>query len=219
MLVEQGEHPSLFDQKLISSVNGESKAGYVFTIYAKLESHNWLDEAHTLERREKYLLLDERGNNDERVTLTINKVNDIGYYQTTKLQYPTTTAIETVSCPISKAMYDHMAVVAISGIAFERCKIEIPNTGKSWEIDIFKGADGQRHQWVKIDLETDDLNKEVPQLPVPVLEYILDFPGIVTPEQTTFIERLYKHQWMSLDPDWVKGRINYKELIGKSNLD
>lgn len=219
MLVEKGDNPSLFDKKLIAKVDGESRAGYVFTIYAKVNNLNVLNESRTLERREKRLILDETHDSGKRLVMTIHKVNDIGYYQSTKLQYPNSQAIEQVMVPISRAMYDHMVLIALSGIQFERFKIDVPNTEMVWEIDVYRGADGQRHNWVKMDLEVpNSLQGELPPIPFPIDDYIIAVPGVITPKQETFIESLYRTEWVNLDPNWVVGKLDYKELVHTREL-
>lgn len=214
MLVEKGDNASLFDNKLVSEVTGESKAGYVFTIYAKPTDLQELNASSTLEKREKHLILDETNERNQRITVNIHKVNEIGYYMCTKLQYANSTAIEQVQVPISEACYKHLALTSIHGIRFERFKLEVPNTDMEWEVDVFRDPSGQRHPWVKVDLEVSSLDGDVPPLPFKCDEYIMDFPGIVTNEQVAFIEKLYRTQWVNLDPEWVNNRLNFKELMG-----
>lgn len=214
MVVERGDNASLFDSKLVSEVNGNSKAGYVFTIYAQLADMQQLNQADTLERREKHLILDETSDKNVRTTLNIHKVNDIGFYATTKLQYANSEAIEQVQVPISEAFYNHLAITSLHGIRFERFKINVPNTEMTWEIDVFRDTSGQRCNWVKMDLEVEKLDNEIPPLPVECVEYIMDFPGIVTKEQAMFIEKLYRNYWVSLDPEWIKSKLDFKEQMG-----
>lgn len=216
MLVKSGDNPSLYDEKLVAEVNGEPKAGFVFTIYARLKDFDQLSKAQTLERRERRLLTKANDESDSTVVVYLNKVNDAGYFMTSKLIHKNATTIEQVHVPISEASYSHLSRISYSNVPFERHKFPCANSDLVWEVDVFKGADGQRHEWVKIDLEVDDLNDDVPPLPLVCQEYFLDFPGIVTDEQRAFVTRLWQREWLSLDTEWVKGRFDFKdnEFIG-----
>lgn len=214
MRVEKGDKPSLFDSRLVSSVNGETKAGYVFTIYAKPSNMEEFTQATTLERREQFVVFQDVNDNKDLVTLKINKVNDIGFYQTTTLQTSDSKALEQVSVPLSEAAYNHLALVGYCGYRFERFRFPVPNSEQVWEVDVFRDSSGQRHPWVRITIETNDLQSEVPPLPFKCDEYILDFKGIVTAEQASFIDRLYNTCWVPLDPEWVKNKVDYKAQMG-----
>lgn len=216
MLVKSGDNPTLYDEKLVSDINGVAKAGYVFTIYARLGDFDQLNKAQTLERRERRLLTNSEDEGGNTVIVYLNKVNEAGYFMTSKLIYPNATSIEQVHVPISEASYKHLSRITHGNMPFERHKFPCPNSELVWEVDVFKGADGQRHPWVKIDLEVADMDDDVPPLPIVCEEYFLDFPGIVTNEQRAFVTKLWQNQWLSLDSEWVKGKFDFKknEIIG-----
>lgn len=216
MLVQSGDNPTLYDEKLVSKVNGEPKAGYVFTIYARLSNMDDLSKANTVEVRERCLLMNKEDETGAVVVVHLNKVNDAGYYMTTKLIHKNATTIEQVHVPISETSYSHLGRVAHNRIPFTRHKFPCANSDLDWEIDVFKAASGSSHPWVKIDLEVKDLDDPVPPLPLTCDEYFLDFPGIVTNEQKAFVNRLWTRDWLSLDTEWVQGRFDFKQnnIIG-----
>ena len=216
MLVRSGDNPTLYDEKLVSKVNGEASAGYVFTIYARISDFEQLSKAQTLERRERRLLTNSEDESGNCVVVYLNKVNEAGYFMTSKLIRQNTTSIEQVHVPISEASYNHLSRISSNNIPFERHKFPAPNTDVEWEVDVFKGANGQRHNWVKIDIEVADMDSDVPALPIVCEEYFLDFPGIVTADQKAFVAKLWRSQWLSLDSEWVRSRVDFKEnnMIG-----
>lgn len=216
MLVQSGDNPTLYDEQLVSKIDGEPHAGYVFTIYAVLSDPESLSKASTVEVRERRLLTNEEDETGSVVVVYLNKVNEAGYYMSTKLIHKNATSIEQVHVPISEASYKHLSRITHNNIPFERHKFPCPNSELVWEVDVFKGADGQRHEWVKIDLEVKDMNDDVPPLPFPCDEYFLDFPGIVTNEQKSFVNRLWTREWLSLDTEWIQGRFDFKQnnIIG-----
>lgn len=220
MTVKQGKNPSLFDDKLVNEINGEATRRKQFTVYALLDNFDVLAEADTLERRTKRFIFDESNEQGVRVSAVVHKVNDIGFYMTTRMSHGEITDVEQVMCPISEAMYNHLAIISTYGIEFERFKFNIPNSTQTWEIDVYRGRDGQRHPWVKCDIEVDSVDDEIPKCPIECREYILDHPGIVSETQRSYIESLYKHQWLSLDPEWIMNQVDYKELVGrKTDID
>lgn len=219
MLVTQGKDPTLFSDQLVSEVDGRTLRKFVFTIYALVSNFEEIALADTLEKREKRFVLDETNPQGIRVTQAIHKVNDIGFYSTTKLSHPESQLVEQVQCPISSGMYNHLALVSEYGIQFERAKFPVPNSELIWEVDIYKSRSGERSHWVRADLEVSDIETEVPKMPFACDDYIFDFPGVITDEQRLFIEKLYKHEWVSLDPNWIMNQLDYKERIGKEVLE
>lgn len=217
MQVQRGDKASLFDNRLVSSVNGETRTSYVFTIYAEPSDMNEFTQATTLEKREQFVVFQDMSDNKDIVTMVVNKVNDIGFYQTTRMQASNTRLIEQVSVPLSEAAYKHLAMVGYRGYRFERLRFPVPNTEMEWEVDIFRNKSGQRHPWVRITIEVDHLDDPVPPLPFACNDYILDFPGVVNQTQSDFIEKLYNHGWVPLDPEWVNQQVDYKEQMGWGN--
>lgn len=203
MVVKSGEDPSIYDQKLVAQVNGLPSAGYVFTIYARLKDMDELARVKTLERRIRAVLLESEDKQGNLVSVYINKVNDDGYYQTTKLRYPKHQGVEVVNVPISPASFNHLSRISAWATPFERLRIPSADRKTQWVIDVFQTSAGKRHEWVKMDIEVEDLDSNIPKFPLEVEEYILDFPGEVTPEQTKFIKSLWERKWFSHDPQWA----------------
>lgn len=209
MMVKQGDGASLFDEELVSEVNGEPSAGYVFTVYGEIADWDSLGNATTLEQREKhYLPLIENTTNGNTIAITCNRVNEAGYYQTSKLMYANSTLVEQVNVPISLGMYKHLTQAAINSYKFERFKFRVPDSNLVWEVDVFKGADGSRHPWIKCDIEVADLDSELPDLPIPLKERIIANMEDTTDAEVARINRLYKSEWLQTSMNWSFNRSN-----------
>lgn len=203
MLVKADEKASIFDDKLVSQVDGNTRAGWVFNWYARLSDLGVLSAADTSEIREKRIVSKKTANDGKIVSQYINKVNDYGYYLETKLQYPKSQAVELVNVPITKASYNHLALIAEVVYPFERKRMPADDNGLYYEVDVFITPGGSKHPWVKVTLFTHDLSLEIPKIPFTCLEYIVDIPGEVTPRNRKFIETLWAEQYFHKEPEWM----------------
>lgn len=203
MLIKADEKSSVFDDKLISQVDGNTRAGWVFNWYCRIANPANLSLADASEVREKRTVAQKTNSDGTVVTQYINQVNDYGYYLETKLEHPKSEAVELVNNPISKACYNHLALIAEVSYPFERKRMPAAENGLFYEVDVFLTPGGAKHPWVKVTLFTPDLSLEIPKLPFKCLEYIIDIPGEITPESKRFINDLWETQYFYKQPQWM----------------
>lgn len=207
MLIKADENASVFDDKLVSQVDGNTRSGWVFNWYARISSTGVLALADISEVREKRLVCKKTAQDGKIITQYINMVNEYGFYLETKLQYPKSQAVEVVNTPITKASYNHLALIAEYAYPFERKRMPAAENGLFYEVDVFITPGGAKHPWVKVSLFTHDLSLEIPKIPFKCLEYIIDIPGELTNSDKKFLETLWTQQYFHKQPEWVGEKV------------
>lgn len=76
--------------------------------------------------------------------------------------------------PATADAFEIFKRIAENGMIKDRYHFPVEGTPLVYEIDVFLKPDGSYHEWVKIDLETKDMDAELPPLPIEVEEQILD---------------------------------------------
>lgn len=86
-------------------------------------------------------------------------------------------------------MYHANKRIAERGMIKTRYTFPIEGTDYCWEVDVFDGPNGP-HEWVKVDLEVDNVDFEIPELPIKLEGLIRDNPANRTEEQQKLISEL-----------------------------
>lgn len=211
MLIKSDENASVFDDKLVSSIDGNSRTGWVFTWYVRLADMNVLSVAQTSEVREKRCVCRKVNDSGVSVTQYVNQVNEYGYYLETTLEQSKHQAVEVVNTPITKACYQHLSLIGECAYPFERKRMEAADNGLFYEVDVFLTNGGAKHPWVKVTLFTHDLTLEVPKMPFKGVEYIIDIPGEFSEADKKFVKELWEYQYFHKQPQWIgaKTKLDY----------
>lgn len=207
MLVKSDENASLFDDKLVSQVDGNTRSGWTFTWYARLSTFDSLSAADVSEVREKRCVVTKTSEDGKVITQFINKVNEYGYYLETRLEYPNSQAVEHINVPLTEASYNHLALIADFAYPFERKRMPAAENGLFYEVDVFLTNGGDKHPWVKVTLFTHDLSLEIPKIPFECAEYIIDIPGQVSTKDKAFIGKLWEFQYFRKQPEWIGSKV------------
>ena len=72
--------------------------------------------------------------------------------------------------PATADAFDIFKRICDNGMIKDRYHFPVEGTSLVYEVDAFLKADGSYHEWVKIDLETKDMDAELPPLPIAVEE-------------------------------------------------
>lgn len=98
---------------------------------------------------------------------------------------------------INREGFEAVRRISPSGMRKTRYCFPIEGTEYCWEVDVFKDADGNLAPWVKVDLEVNDLNFQVPEFPVRLENAFEDAPHKRSPEMQKVVENLYS-KYMSI---------------------
>lgn len=125
---------------------------------------------------------------------------DPNYFLTMKTRAKVGSLESTLSC--SEDMFTMMKFVAEFGMVKDRYRFPVPNTELVWEVDVFKKPDGTYHDWVKIDLEVDDLSTPLPELPLKFADVILptDLEGPDKEKHNATLDTLYSSVFKTANP-------------------
>ena len=76
----------------------------------------------------------------------------------------------------TESMFNQFRQMSESGMIKHRCELKIEGDGLNniIEVDLFLTPEGHYNQWVKVDVEIQDLNSPLPKLPFDYLEILED---------------------------------------------
>lgn len=166
-------------------------------IYAKLSNVDLLQAASGKVRQEQWgIYIDKTDDNAGQGSVRVRLVQEEGkpdqYVLTTKVKKDDSTKLE-VTVPTTQDNFLQFKFLSNDGLRKDRYHFPIQGTDLVWEIDMFLKEDGTYHEWCKIDLEVDDLEAPIPELPIEFDEVILPKGYGRKDEATaeTLIETLY----------------------------
>ena len=98
----------------------------------------------------------------------------------------------------TESMFNQFRQMSESGMIKHRCELKIEGDGLNniIEVDLFLTPEGHYNQWIKVDVEIQDLNSPLPKLPFDYLEILED--GIEANEKR--ISRLYTDVFLTKNP-------------------
>ena len=178
---------------LESIADGQKRQELEYTFYGKLDDLSVLetDAVSKKEEQEQYTIpLD-----SDHVGIRIRRINVTNFVMTTKAKRDGVKGKEEVEQEISEDMFNLLRETATSGFRKTRYFIPIEGTDLTWEIDVFKDQVEQVHSWIKLDLEVDSPDTQLPELPFPLTESILSQGDRKTEEEEDFIDTLWQKEW------------------------
>lgn len=179
-----------------SLTQGKLNREMEYTFYMKLEDLSELENAQVVEEHEQWRIpLD----TDKKFKMRIRKINNRLFTQATKLKREGMPGFEEVEATITQDQYEHYLVIAIDGYKKTRYCFQIPGTELKWEVDVFLDRVGNKHPWVKVDLEVNDPNMKIPDFPLKYDQFILDNGPKQTMEEMRFVRQLWESEWSRLD--------------------
>ena len=98
----------------------------------------------------------------------------------------------------TESMFNQFRQMSESGMIKHRCELKIEGDGLNniIDVDLFLTPEGHYNQWIKVDVEIQDLNSPLPKLPFDYLEILED--GIEANEKR--ISRLYTDVFLTKNP-------------------
>ena len=179
----------------LEDVDGEKHVEKEHTFYAEVEDFNWTEDAKTKELHEQWKLVYPGENISGRLRL----INNRRFTEAVKEKIPGDIGHYECEFDIPEDAYMMKRKAAVSGYLKERYTFPITGTNKKWEVDVFKDRSGGRSKWVKIDLEVDNLNDDIPELPFSVKCFFRDHPDAIT-EIKNDVRQLWELEWLQISP-------------------
>lgn len=177
-------------------IDGRLHTEIEFTFYVKMTDLSVLDKAIRKEEHEQWNL-PIKTSIDGRARLRL--VDGRRPTMTTKVQRKGMLGWEEVDADIPMDLYNHLREMSVNGYRKTRYTFQTLVPGLYWEIDVFRDKMGQRHPWVKVDLEVEDINAAIPKFPFDIEGMIQADDDNLSKSDRNFIDDLWRNEWCRLD--------------------
>jgi hypothetical protein len=164
-----------------------------YAFFARVDSWEWLEQATRQEKQEQWESYRDRGEGafaQARVRATDDKT----YEMCVKTKDPSELGKKEVEQICSKDFFEQFRFFADKGLNKTRYIFDIEGTDLKWEVDVYTTQSGERHPWIKIDLEVKSKETELPKFPFPLKEVIVNQPAQRTDEEKAQISKLFE-EW------------------------
>lgn len=201
---------------LEEQANGKANFEREYVFYAKLTDPSILEKASHVEQQQQWTLkIDKTDKNYCSGQIRIRRTDDNGkvsYVQTVKTPIkPTAPSVLgndaavpdasqnmlEVAIDASEDAFNQFKMIADQGMIKTRYTFPIEGTELKFEVDVFHLANGEKSQWVKIDLEVDKPLESIPPLPEGFSEAILNQKDDQTDEEKQLIRSLYENVFLT----------------------
>lgn len=179
---------------------------YVF--YGKVVNFDELRKCKNVEYQEQYEVKIEKSDKNAvpgriRVRKSVKGEKEPRFVLTTKTKLPDGSEYES-DCKTTEENFIQFKYFAEGGMIKDRYRFPVEGyKGLHWEVDVFTGQNGLFQEWVKIDLEFDDENIELsnmPAFPIQLTDVITNQNGERTPEEEAIVRTLYDTLFRSPNP-------------------
>lgn len=170
------------------------------TWYAKIVDVEELKLASASEQQEQWQVKAKK-NDDMRYggCVRVRSINGERYVMTIKNFEDGKRGVLENEFDISQDGFEAVKRISESGMIKTRYTFPIEGTEYHWEIDVFSGSESNG-SWIKIDLEVDDPNFQIPAFPIQLTGVIADRPGQRSEEEEQLIEDLMKRYFRANNP-------------------
>lgn len=170
------------------------------TWYARIEDVEELKSAASVEKQEQWQVKAKK-NDDMRYggCVRVRSINGERYVMTIKNFEDGKRGVLENEFDISQDGFEAVKRISDTGMIKTRYTFPIEGSDYHWEIDVFSGSESNRC-WVKIDLEVDDPNFQIPAFPIRLTGVIADRPGQRSEEEERLIEDLMKRYFRANNP-------------------
>lgn len=176
--------------------SGKAQKEIEHIVYGRLTDFAQLSNAASRESQEQWqvkMVKSDKNAGEGAIRVRKSQIDgaDPNYYLTLKTRAKVGNLESTLSC--GEDMFTMMKFLADFGMVKDRYRFPVPNTELVWEVDVFKKPDGTYHDWVKIDLEVEDLSAPLPELPLKFADVIMpaDLEGQDKEKHNATLDVLY----------------------------
>lgn len=185
---------SMFALVMEGHLDGAPHLEREMTAYVKLRDlYDITSIAERSETHEQWQILTDSKKAKARIRLT----DGVEYSHTIKEKTKQDGASIESEEKISKSFFEVMRrSLAKNGYLKTRYVIEIINSDRVWEVDVFKKHNGEPSLWVKLDYEFGEGETELPEIPFDYDEIII---ADAEEGREDEISKLWEEEWASLD--------------------
>lgn len=180
-----------------SIIDGKIHREIEFTMYAQVNDFTFLKDAVVIERHEQWTV--PFLNDTAKIKGRIRLVDDIRPIFCTKYKSENMVGVDECEIDISMDMFNQLRKVATDGYKKTRYKFKTPDPELMWEVDVFQNMSGNPHDWIKIDLEVNDVNKSIPKFPFDVVYMIFSDDPNLPAKDKQLIRKLWDIEWQRID--------------------
>jgi hypothetical protein len=183
---------------LEDDANGEVQQEIEYAFFARVENWDWLEQAASQEKQEQWESYRDRGEGAF-AQCRVRAIDDKTFHMCVKTKTPGELGKKEVEQVCTKDFFEQYRFFADKGLNKTRYFFPIEGTDLKWEVDVYTTQSGERHPWLKIDLEVKSADTKLPQFPFPLKEVIVNQPAKRTEEENTHIGNLFKEWTISVD--------------------
>ncbi len=176
--------------------------------YGKIVDFQELKKCKNIELHEQYEVKIPKSDKNAtggriRVRKSVKGDKEPKFVLTTKTKLPDGSDYES-DCKTTEENFIQFKYFCEGGMIKERYIFPVEGyKGLKWEVDVFTGTNGLLHEWVKIDLEREDQNIElanIPAFPIQLSNIITNQNGQRTPEEEAIVRTLYDTVFRTPNP-------------------
>lgn len=188
------KNKSVFATAMEAHLDGKPHIEREITAYVKLRDlYDITSIADSSETHEQWQVPLESKKANARIRLTDNVEYSYTIKEKTEVVFE---AVESEQ-KIEAAFFDVLKrSAAVNGYLKTRYIIDIPESNRKWEVDVFKKYSGEPSLWVKLDYEFGEGETKLPEIP-------FDYDEIIIPDiedgRDEEVDRLWNEEWAKLD--------------------
>jgi hypothetical protein len=183
---------------LEDEANGEVQQEIEYTFFARVDDWSFLEQAAGQEKQEQWESYRDRGEGNFAQN-RVRAINDNVYHMCVKAKFSGELGKREVEQVCTKDYFELFRLFADKGLNKTRYFFPIEDTDLKWEVDVYTTQSGERHAWIKIDLEVKSKETELPKFPYPLKEVIVNQPAQRTEEENAHIGNLFKEWTINVD--------------------
>lgn len=192
----------IFNPALEEASDGKANKELEYEFYARLVNPEELKQAQAVEEHEQWEIQVPRTDKNSlggklRIRKTIKGEGAAPeFVLTTKTKMADGSSIE-VPVPTTEDNFLQFKYLSEGGMKKTRYVFPIEGSDKIWEVDVFHKPGGGHWEWVKIDLEVDSMDGQIPPFPIELADIITNQKGERTEEEERKIQSLFEYEFIT----------------------
>lgn len=185
---------------LEDGADGNVQQEIEYTFFGRAENWDWLEQAASQEKQEQWESYRDRGEGSF-AQCRVRAIDDKTYHACVKLKIAGELGKKEVEQVCTKDYFEFYRYFADKGLNKVRYIFPVEGTDLKWEVDVYTTQSGERHPWVKVDLEVKGSDTEIPEFPFQLMDMILKQPAQRSEEETAHIANLFKEWTITIDTE------------------
>jgi hypothetical protein len=173
-----------------------------YAFFGCVENWDFLEQAASSEKQEQWESYRERGEGAF-AQARVRATDDRKFEMCVKTKTPGELGKKEVEQICSKDFFEQFRFFADKGLNKTRYFFPIEGTDLKWEVDVYTTQSGERHPWLKIDLEVKDAETVLPKFPFALKEVIVNQPAKRTEEEKAHISKLFEEWTISVNLEYT----------------